>query len=121
MAIVAFIVSGGTAFYTHRAEHGRTPEERQAYWIDEKAGEQASTRRKIADAGGIEHDGPEVFRAAGIGKPIRIGIWHSNTVTRTDSTRRIRAGKWKPEHRTSKSNLEHRGPYPITEDTENME
>jgi len=37
MAVAAFIVCGVTAFYTHRAEHGRTAEERQAYWIGEKA------------------------------------------------------------------------------------
>ena len=66
MAIVAFIVCGVTAFYTHRAEHRRTPEERQAYWIGEKAGEQAP-RRKIADACGIEHDGPKIFSATGTG------------------------------------------------------
>ena len=36
MAVAAFIVCGITAFYTHRAEHGRTPEERQAYGIGEK-------------------------------------------------------------------------------------
>jgi hypothetical protein len=41
MAVAAFVVCGVTAFYTHRAAHGRTPEERAAYWIGEKAGEQA--------------------------------------------------------------------------------
>ena len=41
VALAAFVVSGVTAFYTHRAEHGRTAEERQAYWIGEKAGDQA--------------------------------------------------------------------------------
>ena len=40
MAVVAFFVCGVTAFYTHRVAHGRTPEERQAYWIGEKAGEE---------------------------------------------------------------------------------
>jgi hypothetical protein len=37
MAVAAFFVCGVRAFYTHRAAHGRTPEERQAYWIGEKA------------------------------------------------------------------------------------
>jgi hypothetical protein len=32
----AFIVCGVTAFYTHRAEHGRTAEERAADAIGEK-------------------------------------------------------------------------------------
>lgn len=47
MAVVAFFVCGVTAFYTHRAAHGRTPEERQAYWIGEKAGEQSPRDAKL--------------------------------------------------------------------------
>jgi hypothetical protein len=41
MAVAAFLVCGVTAFYTHRAAHGRTAEERSAYAIGLKAGEQA--------------------------------------------------------------------------------
>jgi hypothetical protein len=41
MAVAAFIVCGVTAFYTHRAAHGRTPEERAAYAIGERAGQAA--------------------------------------------------------------------------------
>src|ERR1700747_541034 len=67
MAVAAFIVFGVTAFYTHRAEHGRTAEERQAYRIGEKSGRASAARRKIGHARGIEHDGPEVFREARIG------------------------------------------------------
>jgi hypothetical protein len=66
MAVAAFIVCGVTAFYTHRAEHGRTLEARQAYWIGEKAGEQAHRDAKLPHACGIEHDGPEIFRTARI-------------------------------------------------------
>jgi hypothetical protein len=40
MALVAFVVCGVTAFYTHRAAHGRTAQERSAYAIGLKAGEQ---------------------------------------------------------------------------------
>jgi hypothetical protein len=47
MAVAAFVVCGVTAFYTHRAAHGRTPEERAAYWIGEKAGEQAPRDAKL--------------------------------------------------------------------------
>ena len=47
MAVAAFIVCGVTAFYTKRAEHGRTAEERQAYWIGEKAGEQVPRDAKL--------------------------------------------------------------------------
>ncbi len=41
MGLAAFVVYGVTAFYTHRATHGRTAEERAAYETGEKAGEQA--------------------------------------------------------------------------------
>ena len=41
MALAAFVVCGVTAFYTHRAAHGRTAEERSAYAMGLKAGEQA--------------------------------------------------------------------------------
>lgn len=47
MAVAAFIVCGVTAFYTKRAEHGRTAEQRQAYWIGEKAGAHASHDAKL--------------------------------------------------------------------------
>jgi len=50
-AVAAFIVCGVTAFYTHRAQHGRTAEERQAYWIGEKAGEQAPRDAKLPTSG----------------------------------------------------------------------
>jgi hypothetical protein len=50
MAVVAFIVCGATAFYTHRAEQGRTAEERQGYWIGEKTGEQAPRDAKLPTA-----------------------------------------------------------------------
>jgi hypothetical protein len=41
MALAALVVCGVTAFYTHRAAHGRTAEARSAYAIGLKAGEQA--------------------------------------------------------------------------------
>lgn len=42
MAVAAFLVCGITAFYTERAKHGRTSEERSAYFIGEKVGEEAA-------------------------------------------------------------------------------
>ena len=42
MGVAAFIICGVTAFYTERAKHGRTNEERSAYFIGEKAGEEAA-------------------------------------------------------------------------------
>jgi hypothetical protein len=47
MAVAAFFVCGVTAFYAHRAAHGRTPEQRRAYWTAEKAGEQAPGDAKL--------------------------------------------------------------------------
>jgi hypothetical protein len=41
MGAAAFVVCGVTAFYTHRAAHGGTAEERAAYAIGEKVGEEA--------------------------------------------------------------------------------
>jgi len=39
MALAAFVVCGVSAFYTHRAAHGRTAQERSAYAIGLKTGE----------------------------------------------------------------------------------
>jgi hypothetical protein len=41
IGLAAFIVCGVAVFYTHRTAHGTTAEERAAYEIGEKAGEQA--------------------------------------------------------------------------------
>jgi hypothetical protein len=41
-AVAAFLVCGVTAFYTHRAEHGRTSDERSAYFLGESAGAEAA-------------------------------------------------------------------------------
>jgi flagellar biosynthesis/type III secretory pathway protein FliH len=50
MAVAAFVACGVTAFYTHRTAHGRTAEERAAYWLGEKAGEQAPRDAKLPSA-----------------------------------------------------------------------
>jgi len=67
MAVAAFIVCGVTAFYTHRAEHGRTPEERQAYWIGEKAGEQAPRDAKLPTPAGLNIMAQKYFEQHGSG------------------------------------------------------
>ena len=41
MGVAAFIVCGVAVFYSHRTAHGTTVEERAAYEIGEKAGEEA--------------------------------------------------------------------------------
>ena len=67
MAAAAFIVCGVTAFYTKRAEHGRTPEERQAYWIGEKAGEEAPQDAKLPTPAHLNMMAQSYFRQHGVG------------------------------------------------------
>ena len=47
MALAAFIMGRVTSFYTHRTAHGRTADERVAYAICLKAGEQAPPRATL--------------------------------------------------------------------------
>ena len=67
MAVAAFIVCGVTAFYTHRAEHGRTAEGRQAYWIGEKAGEQAPRDAKLPTPAALNMMAQKYFEKQGSG------------------------------------------------------
>lgn len=67
MTVAAFIVCGITAFYTHRAEHGRTSEERQAYWIGEKAGEDAPPDAKMPMPAGLNMMAQKYFEQHGSG------------------------------------------------------
>ena len=66
MAVAAFIVCGVTAFYTHRAEHGPTPKERQAYWIGEKAGEEASRDANLPTPAALNTIAQKYFEGARI-------------------------------------------------------
>jgi hypothetical protein len=47
MGLAAFVVCGVAVFYTNRAAHGRTVEERAAYEMGEKAGEQTPPNAKL--------------------------------------------------------------------------
>ena len=67
MAVAAFVVCGVTAFYTQRAAHGRTPEERQAYVIGERAGEQAPTDGKLPTAADLNVMAQKYFKQQGPG------------------------------------------------------
>jgi hypothetical protein len=88
MGVAAFIVCGVTAFYTKRAEHGRTAEERQAYWIGEKAGGQAPRDATLLTPAALNMMAQKYFRHRD--RAISpIGISHLNTVTRKGSTRPI--------------------------------
>ena len=47
IGLAALVVCGAAVFWTHRGSHGRTAEERAAYEIGEKAGEQAPRGAKL--------------------------------------------------------------------------
>ena len=71
MGVAAFFVCGVTAFCTHRAAHGRTSEERSAYFAGETAGEEAAAAGgelpSAADLNGIAQ---QSFKRQGLGEPM---------------------------------------------------
>src|SRR5450432_512150 len=66
MAVAAFIVCGAVAFYTKRAEHGRTSEERAGYFVGEKAGEEAAPSDKLPNAADLNMMAQEYFKKQGL-------------------------------------------------------
>jgi len=68
MALLAFVVCSVTAFYTHRAAHGRTSEERAAYAIGEKAGEEAPMGATLPNAAELNTMAQQVFKRQGSGE-----------------------------------------------------
>jgi len=90
MAPAAFLVCGVTAFYTHRAPHSRTAEERSAYAIGLKAGVQAPAHAILPTDAELNMIAQKYFQEQG---PVtgRVGISHSKTVTRTGSRRHTAA------------------------------
>ena len=67
MAAVTFVVYGVTAFYTHRAAHGRTAPERAAYAIGEKAGEEAPAGATLPTAAELNMMAQKYFKQRGSG------------------------------------------------------
>ena len=67
MAIAAFIVCGAVAFYTKRAEYGRTSEERSAYFIGEKAAEEAAPGGTLPTAAALNTMAQQHFKQQGSG------------------------------------------------------
>ena len=73
MAVAAFLVCGVTAFYTERAKHGGTSEQRSAYFIGEKAGkEAAASGEKRPSAAALNTMAQEYFKKQGSGEQ---GAW----------------------------------------------
>ena len=67
MALAAFVVCGVTAFYTHRAAHGRTAAERSAYAIGLKAGEQAPAQAILPTDAELNMMAQKYFKQQGSG------------------------------------------------------
>jgi hypothetical protein len=65
MGAAAFVVCGVTAFYTHRAAHGRTAEERAGYAIGERAGEEAPRDAKLPTAADLNMMAQKYFKQQG--------------------------------------------------------
>ena len=70
MGLAAFVVCGVTAFYTHRAAHGRTAGERAAYETGEKAGEQAPRDAKLPTAAELNMIAQKYFNQQGSGEQL---------------------------------------------------
>lgn len=70
MALAAFIVCGVTAFFTHRAEHGRTSQERSAYAVGEKVGKEAPSGMKLPTAAALNMMAQDYFARQGSGEPM---------------------------------------------------
>jgi hypothetical protein len=67
MAVAALVVCGVTAFYSHRAAHGRTAEERAAYAIGRKVGEQAPSGATLPTAADLNTMAQKFFSQQGSG------------------------------------------------------
>ena len=65
MGAAAFVVCGVTAFYTHRAAHSRTAEERAGYAIGERAGEEAPRDAKLPTAADLNMMAQKYFKQQG--------------------------------------------------------
>ena len=71
MGVAAFIVCGAVAFFTHRIEHGRTSEERSAYFLGEKAGEESGAAGgKLPTAAALNGIAQDYFKQQGSGEPM---------------------------------------------------
>jgi hypothetical protein len=68
MAVAAFLVCGVTAFYAHRAIHGRSTGGTGGVLDRIESARGSARQREIVGAGRSEHDRRELFSAAGVGQ-----------------------------------------------------
>jgi len=67
IALAAFVVCGVTSFCTHRAANDRTREERAAYAIGLKVGEQAPPKAMLPTAADLNMMAQKYFKQQGSG------------------------------------------------------
>ena len=67
IGLAAFVVCGVTAFCTQRAAHGRTSEERAAYAIGYKVGEDAPTDASLPSDAELNIVAQKYFKSQGSG------------------------------------------------------
>jgi hypothetical protein len=65
IGLAAFIVCGVAVFYSHRAAHGTTAEQRAAYELGEKAGEQAPRGATLPTEGDLNITAQKYFEQQG--------------------------------------------------------
>jgi hypothetical protein len=71
MGVAALIACSVAVFYTHRAAHGRTAEERAAYDIGEKAGEQPPRDAKLPTDAELNMIAQKYFEQQGSGDELK--------------------------------------------------
>jgi hypothetical protein len=71
IGLTAIFVCGVAVFYTHRAAHGRTAEERAAYEIGEKTGEQAPRDAKLPTDAELNTIAQKYFEQQGSANEVR--------------------------------------------------
>jgi hypothetical protein len=93
MAVMAFLVCGAVAFYTQRAAHGRTNEERAAYALGLKTGADATAQAKLPSDAELNMMAQRAFEGQGASNK-QTWIWPLKMVMRMDSAERIRGDEW---------------------------
>ena len=71
IGLAAVVVCGVAVFWTHRGSHGRTAEERAAYEIGEKAGEQTPPDAKLPTDDELNMMAQKYFEQQGSGDQLQ--------------------------------------------------
>src|SRR5437762_12938949 len=71
IGLAALVVCGAAVFCTHRGSHGRTAEERAAYEIGEKAGEQTPPDAKLPTDDELNLMAQQYFEQQGSGHEVQ--------------------------------------------------